>query len=389
MSTSPTSARRLEAVQSSVFALLARRLEGYTGKRYPFHLGDNVVPPPEAARWENVVSDQLGSPYRYGHPHGHVDLREAIAEKVRTFNRQEGVGPEHVQVSVGATGGLTVAWSALFDPGDEVLLLAPYWPLIRGISHCTGVVPVDVPFYQKLLDEPDSDPGELIRPYLTKRTRAIYLITPNNPTGQVLTREQLEAIAAIAHEHNLWVISDEAYEAYVYEGVHQSIATFEGMSERTVSVYTFSKTYAMAGVRVGYLVGPEHAIDPIRRASTHMIYNTAQACQTMALQALQTGRDHVEQTRQRYKANALLVAEGLEARFVPAQGGAYVFVDLRAYGEDAMPVLERAADRGVTLAPGVIFGQGFEGYGRFCYTAVDEDTLREGIDIFNDVLLRG
>jgi len=79
-----------------VFALLARRLEGYTGKRYPFHLGDNVVPPPEAARWENVVSDQLGSPYRYGHPHGHVDLREAIAEKVRTFNRQEGVGPEHV-----------------------------------------------------------------------------------------------------------------------------------------------------------------------------------------------------------------------------------------------------------------------------------------------------
>jgi len=284
---------------------------------------------------------------------------------------------------------LTVAWSALFDPGDEVLLLAPYWPLIRGISHCTGVVPVDVPFYQKLLDEPDSDPGELIRPYLTKRTRAIYLITPNNPTGQVLTREQLEAIAAIAHEHNLWVISDEAYEAYVYEGVHQSIATFEGMSERTVSVYTFSKTYAMAGVRVGYLVGPEHAIDPIRRASTHMIYNTAQACQTMALQALQTGRDHVEQTRQRYKANALLVAEGLEARFVPAQGGAYVFVDLRAYGEDAMPVLERAADRGVTLAPGVIFGQGFEGYGRFCYTAVDEDTLREGIDIFNDVLLRG
>jgi len=316
-------------------------------------------------------------------------LRAAIAEKMRSFNGLSTVAAEQVQVSVGATSGLTVAWSALFDPGDEVLLLAPYWPLIRGISHCSGVRPVDVPFYPELLADPSTDVAALIQPYLTPKTRAIYLITPNNPTGLVLSTPQLQAIADVAQAHNLWVISDEAYEAYTYGKPHQSIAGLDGMWDRTLSVYTFSKTYAMAGVRVGYLVGPEHAMNPIRRASTHMVYSTAQACQTMALAALESGADHVEETRQRYQRNALLVQEHLKAPFAPAQGGAYVFVDLRAYGPDAMPVLERAADRGVTMAPGIIFGQGYEGYGRFCYTAVDEETLLEGIAVLNDVLKAG
>lgn len=381
--------KRVDPLRTSVFAVLARRLDGYVGKRFPFHIGDNWVSPPHAATWDQVEDERFGSPYRYGHPHGEQPLRHAIAAKVRSQNGMSWATADHVQIGVGATHVITCAVQALLDPLDEVLLLAPYWPLVRGICHCSAITPTDVPFFQRLLDDPDADPGELLRPFIGPRTKMIYLISPNNPNGLVLRPAQLQAIADVAREHDLWVLSDEAYEAYAYAHPHVSIATLDGMAERTISVFTFSKSYAIAGTRVGYAVAPVPVIGGLRKVATHSVYNTAQVCQSAAFGALTAGEGFLAAAKETYRGHAALVADELEATFHPAQGGAYVFVDLREFGPDALPVLERAADVGVTLAPGAIFGRGYEGYARFCYTATDRDTLAEGVDRFNAVLRAG
>lgn len=382
----PRISSRVDPLGSSVFAVLAKRLLGYTGKRYPFHIGDNVIEPPAGAQWDAVDPAALGVPYRYGHPHGELGLREAIAEKLVRANGMDWITPENVQVSVGATHGITCAFQALLDPGDEVLLLSPYWPLVRGIALCAATRPIDVPLYLALLEDPECSVADLIEPYITPRTRMIYLISPNNPSGCTLTRSQLQQVAEVAQRHDLWVLSDEAYEAYAYAHKHISIATLPGMRDRTISAFTFSKSYALAGTRVGYVCGPAEAITPIRKVATHSVYNTSQACQSAALGALAAGPEFLTAAGEVYRGLAQRVADTLEATFYPAQGGSFVFVDLRKYGPDALPVLERAADRGVTLAPGPLFGTGFDAWARFCYTATDLDTLDEGIAVFNEVL---
>jgi aspartate/methionine/tyrosine aminotransferase len=124
----------------------------------------------------------------------------------------------------------------------------------------------------------------------------------------------------------------------------------------------------------------------MRKVATHSVYNTAQISQSAAMGALASGSDYLERARTHYQRAAAIVENQLQARFFPAQGGSFVFVDLRSHGPNALRVLERAADRGVTLAPGEIFGAGYQGYARFCYTAVDLETLSEGIAVLNEVL---
>lgn len=382
----PGTSERTKQLKSSVFAVLAKRLEGYTGKRYPFHIGDNVLPPPDGAQWPHLEPQRFGNPYRYGHPNGAEGFRQRVAQKLRDQNDMAWIQADNIQVSVGATHGLSCAVQALLNPGEQVLLLSPYWPLIRGICHCSAVEPVDVPFYQLLIENPETCPSSLIEPYITPNTRALYVINPNNPNGLVLSLAQMEAVAQVAQRHGLWLLSDEAYENYVYQGQHRSFATLDGMSEQTISAYTFSKSYAMAGSRVGYIAAPTAAAIAIRKVATHSVYNTSQACQAGAMGALEAGDDFLAHAHSTYGRYAQIVADHLQAKFHPAQGGSFVFIDLREFGPDSLPILEKAADCGVTFAPGAIFGQGYEGYARMCFTATDEATLREGISIFNEVL---
>lgn len=385
----PKIARRVETLRASLFSTLARRLEGYEGKRYPFHIGDHAHAPPEAARLGTVDVTRLGNPYRYGHPSGEPALRAALAEKLVRQNGLRWVTADHVQIGSGATHCVSATLQALTDPGDEVLLPSPYWPLSRGIIQCVGGVAVEVPLYQRLLEDPGLDVRRTLEASVGPRTRMIYLITPNNPNGLVLDERALEAVADVARRHDLWVLSDEAYETTAFARPHVSIAILAGMADRTVSVFTFSKTYALAGLRIGYLAAPGGAArDAIGKVATHSVYNTAQAIQSAALAAIEHGAPFIDQCQQGFAAAAELVRERLRAPFHAAQGGSYVFVDLRRYGPDAMPILERLASRGVTLAPGAIFGKGYEGYARLCYTATDRETLAEGLELINAELAR-
>ncbi len=373
----------------SIFARLAARLAEHRGEMYPFHLGDTHLLPPEAARLEGLEWTQAtGSLYRYASPAGDPQLLEALATKLRTRNGL-GTGPSSIQVTAGATHAFSCSLRLVLDPHDEVLLLAPYWPLVRGQILAVGGRPVEVPFSSRLYDDPGMDVVAHVREYVTPRTAAIYLTNPNNPDGKVLDARVLEGVAEVARAADRWVLSDEVYEEYTFDGrPHVSIGALPGMADRTLTVFSFSKSYGQAGLRVGYVVGPEAQVAALRRLSNHSIYNVPVAMQRAALVALLEGGPFLASAREIYRAARDRTVEqvlraGVEAH-VP-EGGSYVFVDFRRLvGEDgdSLPVLERLASGGILLAPGDAFGRKYARFARLCYTAMEPERLEAGLETF-------
>jgi len=201
-------------------------------------------------------------------------LRELIAAKLRSKNTIPVDDPEDVLVTNGGIHGLHIICRALLEPGDEVLIPDPEWPPAAGNILAARGVPVGCRLYEANgwrydLDEVESK--------ITPRTRVLYVNSPSNPTGGVLTRGDVERLAAIAREHNLWVISDEAYEDVIFDGEHVSIASLPGMYERTIPLYTFSKSYAMTGPRLGYVAIKDQKIrgprqeDPLLHREQHRL----------------------------------------------------------------------------------------------------------------------
>jgi aspartate aminotransferase len=237
----------------------------------------------------------------YANPGGVLPLRVALAEKLSLEN---GISchPEDVVVTAGATHALSMVFQALLSPGDEILLLSPYWMMLpRMLGLVEGARWRAVPAYLDLMDDTLAPEGlaTRLRTSLRPETRGIYLNTPNNPSGAVLTTEQLEAIAEVAREHDLWVVSDEAYENILFDqATHVSIATLPGMSARTVTVFSFSKTYAMTGWRLGYVVSPP-ALRPVLGPTLCALttYGVFPAVQIAGLAALRGSHAAVETMR--------------------------------------------------------------------------------------------
>lgn len=382
------------ALPASIFARIVEQLARHQGEVFPFHLGDTHLSPPESARLDALRWDEAGATrlYSYDKPAGDPRLIEAIVAKLAAKNGIQAAPPQ-IQITCGATHAFACATRALLDPGDEVLLLAPYWPLFRGHVLSVGARPVEVPFSQLLYADPGADPLRLIEPYVTPRTAAIYLITPNNPDGKVFGERELGAIAELARRAGLWVLADEVYEEYVFDGRrHLSIATLPGMAERTLTVFSFSKTYAQAGLRVGYVVGPPAVMPAIWKLANHTVYNVPLAMQRAALAALEHGAPFVDRAREEYRQarDAALARVGLPC--AAPEGGSYLFVNLERYvraGETAIAVLQRLAAEGILLAPGDAFGRTYSTWARLCYTAVPRGRLEAGLDRMAAVLANG
>ena len=382
------------AMPPSIFARLVERLAAHQGEVFPFHLGDTHLLPPEAARLEALewTSARAGTLYRYAAPAGDPDLIAALVRKLAAENDLH-VGPGALQITAGATHGFSCATRLTLDADDEILLLAPFWPLVRGQVHAVGGRPVEVPFSSELYADPAADPAALLGAYLTPRTAAIYLTTPNNPDGKVLDERALAGIAAVARAADLWVLADEVYEDYAFEGRrHLSIASLPGMAERTLTVFSFSKSYGQAGLRVGYVVGPEGPLAALRKLSNHSIYNVPVAMQRAALVALEEGGPFLGAAREAYAVArdatmAAVARAGLRAH--RPEGGAYVFVDFaRLVGDDgsALPILEKLAAGGVLLSPGDAFGKRYARFARLCYTATTPERLAAGLTRFVEIL---
>ena len=204
-------------------------------------------------------------------------LLDQLVTKMREKNGIPIGGAEEVMVTSGGIHGVFAVCQGLLEPGDEVLMPDPEWPPASGNVLCAHAVPVGYPLHESRGWRPDV---EEMRRLVTPKTRAIYVNSPNNPSGGVLTRADLESIAALAREHNLWVISDEAYEDVVFDGEHISIASLPGMYERTIPIYTFSKTYAITGLRLAYIAVRDQTIrDRVRKMIFYTVSNTSSLVQ--------------------------------------------------------------------------------------------------------------
>jgi N-succinyldiaminopimelate aminotransferase len=381
MPKAPDFAPTTRVMPGAVFSPIAGRMREVPGGVCPLHVGDTWRAPFEGARMEDLRQSEHPGLHRYSETRGRSELIDAIVEKARSRNALR-CERESVLVTAGATGALGSALGALASPGDEVLILAPFWPLIRGIVSAFRAEPVEVPFYDRV--ETPSDAVEAVREKLTSRSVALYVSTPSNPTGRVLAAQQLEALAEWASREGLWLLSDEVYEDYVYRGEHVSIGRFA--PERTLSVFSFSKAYGMAGNRVGYLVGPAEAVSQALKISTHTFYAAPTSGQLAAVRALRDGDAWLEGARALYRRVGDATAKRLG---IPPPGGAtYHFLDVRPH-LDARGVwgfLEDCVERGVALAPGPSCGAGYESWVRMCYTAAPPEAVEAAVERVAEVL---
>ena len=306
-------------------------------------------------------------------------LRELLTEKIRTRNAVPIGSPDEVVPTNGGTHGIWAVMHALFEPGDEMVVSDPEWPATMAIAIAAGAKPVPVRLHESLGFRWDLD--ELERA-LTPKTKAIYVNSPNNPTGGVLTRADLERIAAMAEERDLWILSDEAYEDIIYKGEHVSIASMPGMYERTIPIYTFSKSYAMTGLRLGYFAINDETLRA--RAIKVVAYTTSNVnsvTQYGGIGALEGPQDYVQRFRDELKARRDLFYAGLAdaAHGIlsgsPPDGAFYAFVRInpewtRDMGIEADSLSWAFAEHLIKHArigcvPGVDFGPSGEGYIRF------------------------
>ena len=309
---------------------------------------------------------------------GIPELRAALAEKIRARNGYD-VGPDGVVVSNGGVEGIFAALSALLDPGDGILLPDPGWPnfammatMLRARILAYPLVP-ESGFLPEIADlERLCDAG----------TKAVLLNSPSNPLGSVIDRERMREIAAFAASRNLWIVSDECYDETVFDDRFVSAAAVAD-PERTIGIYTFSKTYAMTGWRVGYVTAPAQAIAQIAKLQEPLISCVNAPAQYAALAALTGPQDVVAHMNAAYRERRDEVCRRLAAARIPAQppsGAFYVWTDVRASGltsRDFAFTLLR--ERGVAVAPGTAFGLGGEGFVRISL-ATEPAALYAGID---------
>jgi N-succinyldiaminopimelate aminotransferase len=370
-------------IAGSVYSLLAHRMATFQGEIFPFHVGDTWMEPPAGSRMEDLRVAEHPGMHRYAAPQGIPALLDAVVERVRSRSGAA-TERENVLMATGATGGLGAVAGAILRPGDEVLLLAPHWPLITGIVQSFHGVAVDVPFFGRA-DSPESA-VEVVREAFTGKTVALYLNTPSNPTGHVVPRPWIEALVAWAESENLWIISDEVYEDYVFRGEH--VYTRPLAPERTFAAHSFSKAYGMAGNRCGYIVGPAVAMRELRKIGMHSYYSTPTAAQIAALQVFgETGDAWIANARSKYQETGDRMADrlGLER----PGGSTFLFLDVAdQLGERGLEGwLERCVDHGLFLAPGPSFGP-YPTHVRLCFTASPPNVVERGVEVLASLLGR-
>lgn len=309
---------------------------------------------------------------RYTPTQGIAPLREAVAHKLARDNGVE-VATEDVLITSGSSGGIFLAYAAVLDPGDEIIIPDPYFVMYTQLAAFFGARAVLVDTYPDF----QLDPEKVARA-ITPRTKAILLNSPNNPTGAVWSEEALRAVGEIAARHNLLVISDEVYESFVYDGAkHFSVGS---VYPNTLTLNAFSKSHALTGWRIGYAAGPSRLLDKMKELQQYSFVCAPSFAQVAVLAALEAGPAAPAADYQRRRD---LVYEGLRERFevVKPQGAFYIMPKVDP--DDATAFVEAAIRNRVLLIPGGIFSSRGT-HARISY-ATSEEQLREGVRILTEV----
>ena len=383
MTTSPTVLRlasRFDEVGFSDIVRLRNRimeLHNQGATVYQFEGGEPFMPTPDAVKdaMKRALDDNQT---RYAPSSGIPELREAIADKLRNRN---GIPAESKDVIVvnGGMQALFGAFQSIVNPGDEVLLFSPYWTPIKDlVAHCQGrsiLVPTD--------EARELGFQQTLARYATDRTRAIYYNTPQNPSGVVFTPEEAKAVAAFVKERDLVVVADEAYEDLVYDGQHFSIASLEGMFERTITCFTFSKSYSMTGWRLGYAVATEPWMTGLKKATLYSSNGVSTPTQWAGVAAMSIDTAMLTEITNQYRTRRDLLLAGLNEiglHCASPAGAFYAFPDVSRINKDSREAAEALLNRAqVSTVPGIVFGAHGEGRLRFSFSTSIE-TIEAGLD---------
>ena len=378
----PELSSRLGRVGRSVYSQLLDRLSAYEGEVYPLHVGDTYLPPAISIAEAKELQSTQTQAHRYTPVKGTDHL---ISTAVEWLSTRQGVpvSKDEVIVTGGGTAGISALLATLLSPNDEVLLLAPYWPLMAGATRLHGGKPIAVPFFQEGLDLE----AALLRleEFRSPKTKVLYLNTPNNPTGETLSRHWLEALVHWAAKHGLWVISDEVYDLFSYDEPHCYTRPLD--PTRVISAFSMSKAFGMAGYRCALLQGPPQVIAAVERVLTHALYSAATPAQLVAQEALSSrGLAWAQNAANLYQDIGQQVAHILQVP--PPKGSTFLFIDVSHVvkkggrfaneKEDVSTLLEACVDQGLLLAPGSAFGP-YPQHLRLCFTAAEPDCVLRGV----------
>jgi len=330
-----------------------------------------------------------------GHTHytpvlGLLELRGVIAEKLVKENKIEADPKSEILISAGGSEGLMISFIASLNPGDEVLLGNPYYALFVPMIKISGGKVVSVP----LKEENDFvlDP-EYIKERINSKTKMIVLCNPHNPTGRVRSKEELKAVADIAEDHNLLILSDETYEKIIYDGhEHLSIASFPGLRERTITMISLSKYYAVTGLRLAYVVAEKEIMNEIGKVHAYNVSAAQTPGQYGAVEALRGPQDEAQKRVEEYKlrrdftVKRLNEIEGVSCHM--PMGTFYAFPNVSSYGKESFEIADYLLRKGKILTvPGTAYGQYGGGYVRlnFAYCR-NMHEIEEGLNRMQDAL---
>lgn len=384
----PHLSSRLDRLTGSVFEKFLPKMRQKGGDLVRLHIGDSYLPPTYPLPLADEFLQKHPFFNRYGNTMGVEELRAALAEKVSRDNRLP-VSPDHIMPTAGACNALNISAAGLLEPGEEVLVLTPAWPFFFGMVKAADGVPLEVPFYTRLYENPQLDIVSYLEQFITPRTVALYLNTPNNPSGKVLNRAQLQQICDFVREHRLWLISDEAYDGMVFDGrEHLSAAAFPEMFPQTLSVFTFSKVYMFAGLRLGYLVAEHSVLKNLNKLMVHQLYSPSPLAQYLMVAPVKTRREWGAAFVEHCRELRDLVTQNLRVPHYVPEGTYFTFFSIRdcLNGREYWEVIDQCLDAGVSVAPGNDFGKDYGDYIRICFAGESPDRLQIALERLNRVL---
>ena len=320
----------------------------------------------------------------YGPNVGEQNFQAAVARKY-TRQTNETFHENEVMACFGATEGILLVMMTVLNPGDEVLLANPHYPNYLGQIMALKAKPVSVPVYEEnefKLQAKD------IEAAITERTKLLIINTPNNPLGSILEQEEMEEILAVADAHNITILSDEVYESIVYDAKkHFSLFEIPGAKEKHFVVNSFSKTYAMTGWRVGYVVGNSHAVERMAEFREGIGFCVPPFIQDAATEALDSDQEIVREYLAAYDRRRHVIVDGLNQipgfHCLKTEGAFYAFPNIQAFGKSSQDfAMELLTETHVAMTPGSAFGSMGEGYLRISF-AQSEEILQEAIDRIN------
>ncbi|QHS38167.1 pyridoxal phosphate-dependent aminotransferase [Alcaligenes faecalis] len=359
----------------------AARLQGDTSDLIHLEVGRPDADTPVAIK-QAAADALMRGEVHYSDLRGVPALREALAAKLRKQNKLD-VGPDDVLVTNGLTHASFAAFFAILDEGDEVILLSPHYPQHIGKIELAGAHPVLVPLNK---EQGFAIDAQAIEAAITPRTRMVVLVNPANPTGRVYRRSELEALAQLAIKHDLVVVSDEVYEDITYDDAeHISIASLPGMQERTVSMFAFTKSYAMDGWRIGYLAAPAWLMPGLLKITANDVTHVNTFIQAGALEAVVGQQEALRGMIADDDAKRRLMLQRLNAMAnvscAHVEGTIYAFADVRATGVPSQELAERLLNEArVVVEAGSFYGPQGEGFLRLCFGSASYEQIEQAMD---------